>query len=333
MLIVGTAVNYAAKAGVSGAALNPTELDKGSVGLYGMQEGEYRDSLIISGATATGKVSAADFKGKTIKICEGLGGGKFKVSEFIDIAGIGKINTSAYAAPVAWKAYIGNNGTSGAIVVDTLNPVRNEVNIEIREMFSNRERGMTYRYTVLLAATGETTATILAKIKAAIDAGVEGVNPFTTVAINGGNTGLSFSALDNTKEYTIAIQGAIETSTITIEAATQGSGTYRLLRKFWEKLSQAKRGNFYSLDREYKEVPNSLVEGTAYDTYILGAVNAHVPGGYGGAGLAGNPTVGTSVEVQVVFPNGASAAGANQAEFEAIIKALTGATFTTLVGA
>lgn len=331
MLITGTTANYAAKVGTANAALVPSDLDKGSVGIYGKDKTTNRDVLIVSGSTATGKINAAAFTGESFKLCEGLGGGKFKVSEFLYTKGVDKINSSVYRAPVAWKAYIGNNGTSGQILIDTLNPTRNEVMIEIREVFSNRERGVRQYYDILLVP-GETVTTVLTKIKAALDVGVEGVSYFTTV-INGGNTGLSLTALDTSKEYEINIQGAIEDSTITIQAGDRGAGTYAGLRPY-EILSQAKHGNLYTSDREYKTVADSLVEGTTYDTYVIGAVNAHVPGGYGGAGLAGNAKVATSVEVVVVFPHAVNTtAGGNQTEFEAILEAITGIEFSLLVAA
>lgn len=334
MLLVGKAVNYAAKAGVANAALTPNDLDAGSIGVYGRQEGSYRDTLIISGATATGKTSAADFKGKTVKIVEGLGGGKFKVSEFMDVKDIKQVLPSAYSAPIAWKAYIGYNGTTGGVVLGEFSPVRNELLVKVKERYPNLEEGMPYYYDVLLNATGETQQTILTKIKAAIDDGRGNPVIFNTVISNSGTDyGLALTAKDTLKQYVISMEGPIEDTPITIIGADYGSGTYEGLRPF-EKLSQAKRGNFYTLDREYKEVPASLVSGTTYDTYVLGAINYLVPGGYGGAGLAGNPTVGTSVGVQVVFPStGVSTAGGNQIEFETIIKALIPVTFTSLVEA
>lgn len=333
MLVVGKAVNYAAKGGVANTALIPTDLDLGAVGIYGRQDGAYRDTLIISGATATGKTAASDFKGKTIKICEGLGGGKFKTSEFMDVKGISQVNPSAYSAPVAWKAYIGYNGTTGGVVLGEFGTVRNELLVKVKERYENLEEGMPYYYDVLLNATGETQQTILTKIKAAIDDGRGNPVIFTTAISNSGaEYGLSLTAKDLRKQYVISMEGPIEDTPITINGADYGSGTYLGLIKF-EKESQAKKGNLYTSDAEFtKKVPASLVDGTTYDTYVLGAVNSLIPGGYGGAGLAGNANVETSVGVQVVFPSTEdNDAGKNQIEFETIIKALTGVTFTTLV--
>lgn len=330
MLIVGTAVNYAAKGGVANAALVPTDLDKGSVGIYGLQVGTYRDTLIVSGATAAGKTSSDDFKGKTVKVCEGLGGGKFKVSEFIDIKGLGEMWVSPYAAPVAWKAYIGYNGTSGGVIIDPLNAYgKNDVVFEIKERDSNLEKGPAMYASALIDAT-DTQQTILAKIKADLDAKYGEL--FTSVIANSGaNYGLSITAKNVNRDYVISMAGKITQTPITVQGLDFGSGTYERLFRF-EANSQAYRGDVPSLD--YKRIPTSLVDGATYDTYILNAINSQVPGGYGGAGLAGNANVETSVQVQVVFAStGVNTAGGNQIEFETIMKDLTGQTFTSLAEA
>lgn len=318
MLIVGTTGSYGASGGVADAALTPDLLDKGSIGIYGMNEGEFRDKLIVAGATATGVIGIANFTGKTFKIVEGLGGGKFKVSQFVDVKGIDTFNKSAYRAPVAWKGYIGNNGTTGSVIINSpLKPMNNVIDIEFRPIYSNREEGMPQYYSVPIDATGETITTILAKIKAVVDAGTGGKVYFTT-AINGGTTGISFTSLNLKENYTLQMRGAIETSSRTIIGRDPGAGVYEVLRPI-EKQSQADRGNLYSLDREFKESPLSLVDGATYDTYVLNAINSLVPGGYGGAGLAGNPTVGTSVKVLITLPSGASD---NKTDFEAIMAGL-----------
>lgn len=332
MLTVGTAVNYGASAGVANAALNPGMLDAGSVGVYGIQEGEYVEKLIISGATATGKIQASTFKGKNFKVCEGLGGGKFKTSEYVNRTGIQSVNASVYAAPAPWRGYIGWNTVAGNILITGLKESYNSIDLEIREQFSNREEGQALFITVPINATGETNATVAAKVAAAINADQRGATMFTATVTTDGtdNRGVRLEAVDATKSYSIANRGAIETSPLTYRGVALGSGTYERLRRF-EVLSQAKKGNFYTSDREYREVPTSLVDGAQYDVYMLGALNSHVPGGFGGAGLAGNAQVATTVELQFAFVVQASTAGLNQIEFETVLKALSGATFTSIV--
>lgn len=338
MLLVGKLVNYAAKGGVANTALTPSDLDNGSIGIYGMQAGEYRDKLIVSGATATGVIGDNDFKGTSIKICEGLGGGLFKTSAMTDVKGIQKLLTSGYVAPTPWTAYIGYNGTSGAVLINSVSPTetrpQTELLVKIREGHSNQEFDRPKYFDVLIDTTGETQLTILNKIKAALDDGRGNPPMFTTtISSSGGNSGLKLVALDVWKTYVINIEGRIENSPITVNGETLGSGSYRLLRKF-EIDSQAKRGDLYTSDREFKSIPTSLIDGTTYDVYKMDAINYLIPGGAGGAGLAGNPTVGTSVTTMLAFPSaGVTTAGGNQIEVETILQQLSGITITSLVEA
>lgn len=335
MLTVGTAVNYAATAGVANAALLPSQLDKGSIGIYGVQKGSLVETLIISGSTTTGKTGDNDFIGDTFKICEGLGGGKFKKSEFFNRKGFDLLNASAYRAPAPWRGYIGWNTVAGTILITGLKEAYNSVDLEFREIYSNREEGQRIYVSVAINPTGETAETIADKVVAAVNANTQAAAIVTAVKTNQSTTnfGVRFEAVDATKSYTLQNRGNIETSPMTFRGVDLGAGTYAQLRRF-ELESQAKKGNFYTLDREYKEVPASLVEGTTYDVYMLGTVNSHVPGGYGGAGLAGNPYVGTSIGHQVVFAQPQdSTAGKNQIEFETIIQVITGLTFTSVVEA
>jgi hypothetical protein len=333
MLIVGKNANYAASGGVANTALTPNLLDNGAIGIYGLQEGGIRDTLIVSGSTATGKTADAEFVGKTIKICEGLGNGRFKTSEVMDLKGIGRIVPSAYAAPVAWKGYIGYSSvnTAGTITIDTLLPVKNHVTIEVREQFSNREQGPIQFYEIELAATGETQQTIANKIKVVVDLGYNGTIYFTTVVGNSGsNYGVALTSIDTIKNYAIKINGAIEDSTITLVGSDKGSGTYERLLRF-ELKSQAKHGNLYTSQRDYHEVAASLVVGETYDVYVVPAINTNVSGGHGGAGLAGNPSTQTSVNVIVAFAPDGDTANGGQIEFETIMKEITDQTWTSLV--
>ena len=327
MLIVGKKVDYASKDGTANTALVPSDLDAGSIGIYGLDAGGLRDVLITNASAGTGKVVATAFKGKTIKICEGLGNGEFKVSEFLDVKGIAQFTASAYKAPVAWKGYIGYNGTNGGIVLGEFGTVRNEVAIKIERRYENGEYGDPRFIDVLLAATGETQATIATKIQTALNK--DGY--FTIVVANSGaDYGVSITSKTTGKDYRISMQGPIQDTLIRYNSYEVGTLAY--LQKE-EAYSQAKRGNLYTSETAYKKLPTSLDLAGLHDVYQIGATNTNVSGGYGGAGLAGNPSTETTVGVVVALEStidNDDLVNGNQKDFETIMTALTGITITTL---
>lgn len=328
MLIIGKKVKYAAKNGTANTALVPSDLDAGAIGIYGLDKDGLRDVLITNAVTATGKVAVASFKGKTVKICEGLGNGAFKVSEFLDCKGISVFTSSPYKAPVAWKAYIGYNGTANGIVLGQFGTVRNELAIKIEQRFTNGEYGYPQFYDVLLDATGETQQTIATKIKTALDL----VGFFTVVVANSGaNYGVSITSKVTGKDYRISMQGPIQDTKVTYVGYELGTLDY--LKKV-EAYSQARRGDMYTSEVDYKKIPSSIDNAALYETYAIGAINTNISGGFGGAGLAGNPSTETSVEVIVAFDStedNDDLVNGGQKDFEVVMSALSGITVGTQV--
>lgn len=332
LLIVGkTAVKYAALSATANAALLPSQLDAGSVGIYGRDKDGAKDVLIIQGASTTGKVQASLFKGKTIRICEGLGGGKFKVSEYIDLAGINlaQCNAAAYLAPVAWIGYIGYNDitTVGTLGVPTSTKVKNPFTIRIVEQQVNNASEQNYpRYYDVNINAGTAGATYE---EAAADAIVATINTvvagqdtlFTATKVSSTpKFGVKLVAADTTKQYYISVLGTpIENTDISYIPGVTGAGTYDKVLAM-EVLSSPYRGDIQTMSTLDKHVVSSIVSGGTYDVYKITSVNTEIPGGGGGAGLAGNAVVQSSIGAIVAFAQPQTdAPGGNQTEFAEIM--------------
>lgn len=340
MLIVGkTALNYAASGGTANAALTPNMLDAGSVGIYGRDKAGLKDVLIIQGASATGKVQATAFLGKTIRICEGLGGGKFRVSEYIDLAGIDLTlsGSSAYTAPVAWKGYIGYNDVTlaGNIAAPTSTNAKNPVDIRIVEVSRNVAGDQFYPTYYTIEVPAGTAGDVYDE--AIVDALVAKINAqddlFTATKVESGTMkGVKLVAADVTKSYSISVLGdTIENANVSYVAGSSGSGTGAKVAEL-EKKSAPYRGDLYTFSAIDKRSGSTVNASGTYDLYVISAINTQVPGGAGGAGLAGNPTVGTSVQVTVAFEQPATdAAGGGQQEFYEIMIDLKPGIFADIV--
>ncbi len=320
MLIVGTAVKYASKEATANAALIPSDLDAGSVGIYGRDKDALTDTLIILGSTTTGKTQASAFKGKTIKICEGLGGGKFKVSEFIDLAGITEATVSAYTAPVAEKFYVGYNGTGGtAINLPVLTAGIKYTAVLKAQIINNAnsepEQWHTYEANVV---TGDTESTVMTKLKAAVDAGQYGTVWFDTLISNSGSAyGLRITAKDATTHYNYSISGVLEASSTKKAYGKMGTGTAEQLLVI-EKVSNSYRGDMYTLSTLDKHVVSSVEAGETYDVYTIYGVNKMVRGSFASGGQSATES---NIQTTIAFLQPQDdTAGNNQVDFEDILR-------------
>lgn len=161
MLIVGKDVKYGASGAVANAALTPNLLDDGSVGVYAIDPIDNMQKLVIVGSSGTGLLTATNFKGKSLTICQGLGSGKFLVSENFDVAGIRSITGSKFAAATGQTSYVGYNETTGSLNIPTLTGTRNEVTIGIREKTITAGNDYMKRYYTSNVAAGDTNGSAL----------------------------------------------------------------------------------------------------------------------------------------------------------------------------
>ncbi len=161
MLLIGKNVKYAQSGGTADAALTPDLLDAGSIGIYAVDPANDKQKLVIVGASGTGKVTATNFKGKVLQICQGLGSGKFKVSELLDIGGIQSIKGSKYAANTGFTAYVGYNGTDGSMGIQPFTGYQNEVTLGVKERKIGSAAEELKRYYSINATEGMTAAQIV----------------------------------------------------------------------------------------------------------------------------------------------------------------------------
>lgn len=168
MLIVGKNVPYAANGGTANTALTPDLLDVGSVGIYTIDATTGLFKLIAKGTVAN-TVSSTTVKTGFLKICQGLGGGDFFVSEYHDVKGIQSITASAYRVGSGETVYIGYDGTDQTkqIIVTPINIVnafyldKDEATIHIRERKpGNNEYGQSWYFSTPVLPT-DTAETIL----------------------------------------------------------------------------------------------------------------------------------------------------------------------------
>jgi hypothetical protein len=124
-LLIGKDVNYGASKSVATAqaATSPELLADGAIGIFGIDDtaangNDGKLALITLATDNAGRIGVANFKGKQIVIAQGTSDGVF-LSNYINIEDIDYARGREYAAPVMQVSYIGFDGTSGSLTLDS----------------------------------------------------------------------------------------------------------------------------------------------------------------------------------------------------------------------
>jgi len=317
-------------------AIDPYDLNEGSLGVYAMVDGGLvlliEDDAApttptgskLSAVAATGAIKS---KIQEIFIAEGLATG-CRVSLPIPIRSAISMTSEEYLAGTAQSISVGNPTTPLAKPVTVVGG--DTFTVHIRELNNNRE---TYSYSVSMEAftgkvsgisyTTPTIAQVITEVAARVNDD-SGLAITATADTTSTDEHIDFLANNAGESFEISVAGWEDSFGVVITVDTASIypvGTYANVKAVEDRVQQYK-GYHQEVDGLFPKPANRVVSGGTYDLVTLSfSPVVGAPTATPGVAVQGDK----SIEIVVAFADGDNdAAGQNQADFMKVLNNLLG---------